>query len=80
MKPWDCTPFYTAHGKTYWDYVDHDLKLGKLGKAIVDAFPHLECIVFDLPHVVTGLQDRGNLRYVGGDMFEDVSVAETPEE
>ncbi|MBA0820075.1 hypothetical protein Gohar_019686 [Gossypium harknessii] len=23
-----------------------------LSKAIVDAFPHLECIVLDLPHVV----------------------------
>ncbi|KAK8479145.1 hypothetical protein V6N11_055347 [Hibiscus sabdariffa] len=49
---------------------------GTLGKAIADAFPHLECTVFDLPHVVAGLQDSGNLKYVGGDMFEDVPVAD----
>ncbi|KAK8987016.1 hypothetical protein V6N11_055333 [Hibiscus sabdariffa] len=125
-KPWDflgvwfqnndSTSFYTAHGKTYWDYADHDQKLGHLfnegmasdarlvssvlidkckgsfegldslvdvgggtgtvGKAIADAFPHLECTVLDLPHVVAGLQDGGNLKYVGGDMFEDVPVAD----
>ncbi|KAK8986965.1 hypothetical protein V6N11_055282 [Hibiscus sabdariffa] len=49
---------------------------GTLGKAIADAFPHLECTVFDLPHVVAGLQDNGNLKYVGGDMFECVPVAD----
>ncbi|KAL4289695.1 hypothetical protein GQ457_14G022010 [Hibiscus cannabinus] len=49
---------------------------GTLAKAIADAFPHLECTVFDLPHVVAGLQDSGNLKYVGGDMFEDVPVAD----
>ncbi|GMI70324.1 N-acetylserotonin O-methyltransferase [Hibiscus trionum] len=112
----DCSPFDTAHGKTFWDYAAHDPKLfnlfnqamasdarlvgrvlidkckgsfegldslvdvggatGTLGKAIADAFPHLDCTVFDLPHVVAGLQDRGNLKYVGGDMFEDVPVAD----
>ncbi|KAL4289696.1 hypothetical protein GQ457_14G021510 [Hibiscus cannabinus] len=49
---------------------------GTLGKAIADAFPHLECTVFDLTHVVAGLQDSGNLKYVGGDMFECVPVAD----
>ncbi|GMI70067.1 N-acetylserotonin O-methyltransferase [Hibiscus trionum] len=125
-KPWDflgiwfqnneCTPFYTAHGKTCWDYADHDPKFGNifnegmasdarlvssvlmdkckgsfeeldslvdvgggtgtLAKAIADAFPHLDCTVFDLPHVVAGLEDSGNLKYVGGNMFEDVPVAD----
>ncbi|KAL4386363.1 hypothetical protein GQ457_09G027970 [Hibiscus cannabinus] len=49
---------------------------GTLGKAIAEAFPHLECTVLDLPHVVAGLQDSGNLRFVGGDMFEDVPTAD----
>ncbi|KAE8717917.1 Trans-resveratrol di-O-methyltransferase [Hibiscus syriacus] len=49
---------------------------GTLGKAISDAFPHLKYTVFDLPHVLTGLQDSGNLRYVGGDMFEEVPAAD----
>ncbi|KAK8986996.1 hypothetical protein V6N11_055313 [Hibiscus sabdariffa] len=125
-KPWDflatwfqnndCTPFDTAHGKTFWDYTGHDPKLGNffnegmasdarlvssvlidkckgsfegldslvdvgggtgtVGEAIANAFPQLECTVFDLPHVVAGLQDSGNLKYVGGDMFEDVPVAD----
>ncbi|KAK8992017.1 hypothetical protein V6N11_044909 [Hibiscus sabdariffa] len=26
----DCTPFDTAHGKTFWDYAGHDPKLGNL--------------------------------------------------
>ncbi|KAK8992068.1 hypothetical protein V6N11_044960 [Hibiscus sabdariffa] len=49
---------------------------GTVGKAIAHAFPHLNCTVLDLPHVVAGLQDSGNLKYVGGDMFEDVPVAD----
>ncbi|KAK8992022.1 hypothetical protein V6N11_044914 [Hibiscus sabdariffa] len=49
---------------------------GTQAKSIADAFPHLECTVFDLPHVVAGLQDSGNLKYVGGDMFECVPVAD----
>ncbi|KAK8992074.1 hypothetical protein V6N11_044966 [Hibiscus sabdariffa] len=111
-KPWvflgtwfqnnDCTPFDTAHGKTFWDYAGHDPKLGNffnegmasdarlvssvlidkckgsfegldslvdigggtgtVGKAIAHAFPHLNCTVLDLPHVVAGLQDSGNLK------------------
>jgi hypothetical protein len=28
--------------------------------------------VFDLPHVVDGLQGSENLKYVGGDMFEAI--------
>ncbi|KAL4290231.1 hypothetical protein GQ457_14G021770 [Hibiscus cannabinus] len=49
---------------------------GTVGKAIAHAFPHLNCTVLDLPHVVAGLKDSGNLKYVGGDMFEDVPVAD----
>ncbi|XP_039037314.1 probable O-methyltransferase 3 isoform X1 [Hibiscus syriacus] len=49
---------------------------GTLGKAIADAFPNLEYTVFDLPRVVADQEDSGNLKYVGGDMFEDVPVAD----
>ncbi|KAK8992078.1 hypothetical protein V6N11_044970 [Hibiscus sabdariffa] len=56
--------------------VDVGSGTGTVGKAIAHSFPQLECTVFDLPHVVAGLQDSGNLKYVGGDMFEDVPVAD----
>ncbi|CAL0307709.1 unnamed protein product [Lupinus luteus] len=45
---------------------------GAVGKVIASSFPQLECIVFDLPHVVTGLQGSDNLKYVGGNMFEAI--------
>ncbi|KAE8683230.1 Trans-resveratrol di-O-methyltransferase [Hibiscus syriacus] len=49
---------------------------GTVAKAIADAFPHLDCTVFDRPQVVAGLQDSGNLKYVGGNMFEQVPPAD----
>ncbi|XP_054793479.1 probable O-methyltransferase 3 [Prosopis cineraria] len=45
---------------------------GTVAKAIAKAFPEIQCTVFDLPHVVAGLQDSGNLNFVGGDMFEAI--------
>ncbi|KAH7844778.1 hypothetical protein Vadar_031570 [Vaccinium darrowii] len=45
---------------------------GTVAKAIADAFPNLECTVLDLPHVVADLQGSGNLKFVGGDMFEAI--------
>ncbi|XP_038902252.1 probable O-methyltransferase 3 [Benincasa hispida] len=47
--------------------------VGVMGKAIVEAFPHITCTVFDLPHVISNqlLQTQTNLRFVGGDMFEE---------
>ncbi|MBA0570874.1 hypothetical protein Golob_004478 [Gossypium lobatum] len=50
--------------------------IGIVGKAIADVFPHLECTVFDLPHVVAGLQGSKNLKYVGGDMFKTFPTAD----
>ncbi|KAK8986997.1 hypothetical protein V6N11_055314 [Hibiscus sabdariffa] len=47
-----------------------------VAKAIADAFPHLDCTVLDLPHVVHGLQGGNNLKYVGGNMFEAVPAAD----
>ncbi|CAJ1970735.1 unnamed protein product [Sphenostylis stenocarpa] len=49
---------------------------GTMGKAIAKSFPQLECIVFDLPHVVAGLQGGENLKYVAGDMFETIPPAD----
>ncbi|KAL4291362.1 hypothetical protein GQ457_14G021710 [Hibiscus cannabinus] len=49
---------------------------GTLAKALADAFPHLDCTVLDLPHVVDGLQGGNNLKYVGGNMFEAVPAAD----
>ncbi|XP_061345241.1 probable O-methyltransferase 3 [Gastrolobium bilobum] len=50
---------------------------GTMAKAIAKSFPQLECIVFDLPHVVNGLQGSDNLKYVGGDMFESIPSADS---
>jgi len=49
---------------------------GTMGKAIAESFPQLECIVFYLPHVVSGLQGTHNLKYVEGDMFEAIPPAD----
>ncbi|XVF36819.1 hypothetical protein REPUB_Repub19eG0091100 [Reevesia pubescens] len=45
---------------------------GTITKVIAKAFPQMDCIVFYLPHVVAGLQGSENLKYVGGNMFEEV--------
>ncbi|XP_022152414.1 probable O-methyltransferase 3 [Momordica charantia] len=44
---------------------------GIMAKAIVEAFPHITYIVFDLPQVVANHQQTTkNLSFIGGDMFE----------
>uniref|UniRef100_M1D8J3 O-methyltransferase C-terminal domain-containing protein n=1 Tax=Solanum tuberosum TaxID=4113 RepID=M1D8J3_SOLTU len=48
---------------------------GTVAKAISNAFPELKCSVFDLPHVVEGLEGGNNLSYIGGDMFKSVPSA-----
>ena len=50
--------------------------LGTMTKAIADTFPNIKCTVFDLPLVVTDFQGSKNLKYVGGDMFEAVPLAD----
>ncbi|WJZ99163.1 hypothetical protein VitviT2T_017631 [Vitis vinifera] len=49
---------------------------GTVAKAIANAFPHLNCTVLDLPHVVAGLQGSKNLNYFAGDMFEAIPPAD----
>lgn len=48
---------------------------GTASMIISDAFRNLQCINFDLPHVVNGLKGTENLRHVGGDMFKAVPPA-----
>ncbi|MED6126944.1 putative O-methyltransferase 3 [Stylosanthes scabra] len=43
---------------------------GTVAKAIAKSLPQLECTVFDLSHVVAGLEGSDNLKYIAGDMFE----------
>ena len=49
---------------------------GTLASAIAKKFPHIECTVFDQPHVVADLKSNGNLKYVGGNMFEAIPPAD----
>ncbi|KAG5020846.1 Tabersonine 16-O-methyltransferase [Glycine soja] len=44
---------------------------GTMAKAIAKSFPKLKCVVFDLPRVVGDLQGTDNIKFVGGDMFEE---------
>ncbi|KAF8043366.1 hypothetical protein BT93_A1646 [Corymbia citriodora subsp. variegata] len=45
-------------------------------KAIASSFPHMECTIFDLPHVVANLEVSKNVRCVPGDMFEAIPPAD----
>ncbi|KAH0689970.1 hypothetical protein KY289_017328 [Solanum tuberosum] len=45
---------------------------GTIAKAIADAFPQINCTVFDLPHVIEGSK---NLSFVGGDMLNSIPSA-----
>ncbi|CAN0897315.1 Trans-resveratrol di-O-methyltransferase [Linum grandiflorum] len=49
---------------------------GTMAKAIATAFPEMTCTVLDRPHVVSGLVDRGNLKFVSGDMFQSIPSAD----
>ncbi|KAH0647124.1 hypothetical protein KY290_033124 [Solanum tuberosum] len=42
---------------------------------IAKAFPSINCIVFDLPHVIGDLKSNGNMEFVGGDMFQKIPTA-----
>ncbi|KAK4714048.1 hypothetical protein R3W88_019955 [Solanum pinnatisectum] len=45
---------------------------GIVAKAVSNALLELKCSVFDLPHVVEGLEGGNNMNYIGGDMFKSV--------
>ncbi|KAI5661951.1 hypothetical protein M9H77_21274 [Catharanthus roseus] len=48
---------------------------GTLAGAVAKAFPNLKCTVFEQPHVIADLEAKGNLEFVGGDMFEKIPSA-----
>ncbi|RZC68101.1 hypothetical protein C5167_031357 [Papaver somniferum] len=45
-------------------------------KAIHEAFPHIKCTLYDLPHVIANSDDHPNIRKVPGDMFMSVPSAQ----
>lgn len=49
---------------------------GLNAKILLEAFPHMTCTVFDLPHVVVDKIENRNLKYVGGDMFSSIPSAD----
>ncbi|KAL3741126.1 hypothetical protein ACJRO7_022267 [Eucalyptus globulus] len=49
---------------------------GTMAKAIANSFLHMECTIFDLPHVVANLEVSENVRCVPGDMFEAIPPAD----
>ncbi|MED6206308.1 hypothetical protein PIB30_025511 [Stylosanthes scabra] len=49
---------------------------GNTAKIICEAFPKLKCVVLDLPHVVAGLAETENLKFLGGNMFDFIPQAD----
>ncbi|KAI3994549.1 hypothetical protein MKX01_028293 [Papaver californicum] len=45
-------------------------------KAIYEAFPHIKCTLYDLPHVIANSHDHPNIEKVPGDMFKSVPSAQ----
>ncbi|KAF3772841.1 Trans-resveratrol di-O-methyltransferase [Nymphaea thermarum] len=49
---------------------------GTVAAIIANAFPHIKCMVLDLPHVVDASPPQPNVVTIGGDMFESVPPAD----
>ncbi|KAI6705247.1 hypothetical protein NL676_008209 [Syzygium grande] len=47
-----------------------------MARIISEVCPGLKCTVLDLPHVVAGLPESENVKFVGGDMFESIPSAD----
>ncbi|MCD7467905.1 hypothetical protein HAX54_005607 [Datura stramonium] len=47
-----------------------------VAKVIANALPEINCIVFDLPHIIEGCEASKNLSYVTGDMFQSIPSAD----
>ncbi|VAH21158.1 unnamed protein product [Triticum turgidum subsp. durum] len=50
--------------------------LGAAAQVISEAFPHMECSVLELEHVVSKAPAGTSVKYVAGDMFESVPPAD----
>ncbi|GLT70466.1 hypothetical protein SLA2020_425450 [Shorea laevis] len=68
----DCKPIFEGLGSL----VDVGGGTGTVARIISEAFPHIKCTVFDLPHVVANLPETTNLKFVGGDMFHSIPFAD----
>ncbi|EHA8586287.1 Trans-resveratrol di-O-methyltransferase [Cocos nucifera] len=49
---------------------------GMFARAIAEAFPHIKCTVYDLPHVVATMPESPVVQAIGGDMFERIPPAD----
>ncbi|XP_008792251.1 trans-resveratrol di-O-methyltransferase-like [Phoenix dactylifera] len=49
---------------------------GMFAMGIAEAFPHIKCTVYDLPHVVATMPESPVVEAVGGDMFERIPPAD----
>ncbi|KAF7803387.1 trans-resveratrol di-O-methyltransferase-like [Senna tora] len=56
--------------------VDGGGGVGKTARIISNQFPNIKCTVVDLPHVVSGLQDSENVKFLGGDMRQHIPSAD----
>lgn len=68
----DCKPIFEGLGSL----VDVGGGTGSFARIISQEFPHIKCIVFDLPHVVANFPDSANVNFVGGDMFRSIPLAD----
>ncbi|KAK1420420.1 hypothetical protein QVD17_21999 [Tagetes erecta] len=55
----DCQEIFEGVGSL----VDVGGGTGLNAKILLEAFPYMKCIVYDLPHVVTGMPETRNLKY-----------------
>ncbi|KAI3938415.1 hypothetical protein MKW98_015314 [Papaver atlanticum] len=49
---------------------------GTCARVIADAFPHLKCMVLDLPTLIANIPGTDNLEFIGGNMFESIPPAD----
>ena len=57
--------------------VDVGGNTGTMAKALAEAFPEMECAVFDSPYVIgDNMKNSGNLKFLKGDMFEAIPPAD----
>ncbi|KAF7803394.1 trans-resveratrol di-O-methyltransferase-like [Senna tora] len=56
--------------------VDAGGGVGETARIISEEFPNIKCTVLDLPHVVSGLEDGENLKFIGGDMLQSIPSAD----
>ncbi|CAI9089297.1 OLC1v1023849C2 [Oldenlandia corymbosa var. corymbosa] len=49
--------------------------IGTVARELSATFPSLECVVFDLPHVVSNQKGTKNLSFLAGSMFETIPSA-----